>query len=212
MKLSIHQDGILPHLLYQPEKLNSQSKWPLLVFLHGIGERGLDPNLLRKYSLPRFLDEGLEIPFIVYAPQCPDLHSWPELTDSILTGTKAICSQFPIEQQYLTGFSMGARGLWALVVRQPNAFAAYAPVAGRIPYEGFLEQLAPAKDSPFWVFHGVKDEPVPIENADKIVARLRRLGAGKLKYSRYEEVGHGEASDLAYQDEELYRWFLNQKG
>jgi predicted peptidase len=212
MKLSIHQDGILPHLLYQPENLKAKSKWPLLVFLHGIGERGLDPNLIRKYSLPKFLDEGLEIPFIVYAPQCPDLHSWPELTESVVSGTKAITNQFAISEQYLTGFSMGARGLWALVVKQPEAFMAYAPVAGRIPYEGFLEQLAVIKDRPLWVFHGAKDEAVPVENSDEIIAKLRELAASNLQYTRYDDANHGEASDFAYQNEELYTWFLNQKG
>lgn len=212
MKLSIHQDGILPHLLYQPEKLKAQSNWPLLVFLHGLGERGLDPNLVRKYGLPKYLDKGMEIPFIVYAPQCPDLHNWDELCESILAGTRAICSQFPINVQYLTGFSMGARGLWTLAVKEPDAFAAYAPVAGRIPYDGFLEQVNKIKDKPIWVFHGAKDEPVPVENSDNIVAKLREAGASKLKYTRYEDANHGEASDTSYQNEALYRWFLEQEG
>lgn len=212
MKLSTHQDGILPHLLYQPNNLKAQTKWPLLVFLHGIGERGLDPNRIRKYSLPRFLDEGLEIPFIVYAPQCPDLHTWPELIDSILSGTKAIASSLPISKLYLTGFSMGARGLWTLAVKHPDAFLAYAPVAGRIPYEGFLEEVSAVKDKPLWVFHGAKDEAVPVENSDEIVARLRELGATNLQYTRYNEANHGESSNMAYQTEELYQWILNQKG
>jgi predicted peptidase len=214
VKLTIHQDGILPHLLYQPDKIKAQAKWPLLVFLHGIGERGLDPNLLRKYSLPKFLDEGREIPFIVYAPQCPDLHTWPEITDSIIAGTNTIIANYPINETrlYLTGFSMGGRGLFALAVKYPDAFLAYAPVAGRIPYEGFLEEVPILKDKPLWVFHGAKDTAVEVDNSDKIVAKLREAGATKLQYTRYEDAGHGEASDLAYQNEDLYTWFLNQKG
>jgi predicted peptidase len=214
LKRTIHQDGILPHLLYQPDNLGSKAKWPLLVFLHGIGERGLDPNIIRNFSLPKYIDEGLNIPFIVYAPQCPDLHAWPDLTDSILAGTKATIGKYPIDEKrlYLTGFSMGARGLWALSVKHPNAFLAYAAIAGRIPYEGFLERLPAVKDRPLWVFHGASDESVPVDNSDKIVETLREAGASKLKYTRYEEANHGEASDLAYQNEELYTWFLNQKG
>lgn len=214
MKLSIHHDGILPHLLYLPEQYSSEKPWPLIVFLHGSGERGLDPNLVRKYALPKAIDDGLELAAIVYAPQCPDLHSWNELYESVLTGANAICKQYAVDmsRRYLTGFSMGARGVWVIGAKDVNAFAAYAPVAGRIPYEGFLDEVARLKDKALWVFHGARDSAVPVENSDSIVAKLREIGASKLHYTRYDEAGHGECSNWTYSNPELYQWFLNQKG
>ena len=202
---------IFPHLLYVPDNLAEGDKLPLIVFLHGIGERGTDPTLVRKWSLPRYLDEGNELPAIVVSPQCPEDTKWEFIPEKIIEFVDSIIATQPIDinRLYLTGFSMGGRGTWAVAVHAPEKFTALAPVAGRIPVkEGFLNEVCVLKNKPIWVFHGALDTAVEVENSDTIVQILRDCGAANLKYTRYDDANHGQASDRAYSNIELYDWLL----
>jgi predicted peptidase len=206
-------EGVLPHLFYTPGNVASDAL-PLIVFLHGVGERGTDPNLVRKWSLPKFLDMGNELPVIALSPQCPMDTRWDFIADSVLELVDNIVAAHPVNPQriYLTGFSMGGRGTWAIAVQTPDKFAAYAPVAGRIPeMDGFLDKVCVLKDKPIWVFHGVKDEAVEVANSDTLVQTLRDCGASNLKYTRYDDAGHGEASDWTYSNMEFYDWLLQHE-
>lgn len=209
MQKEIHHDGGLPYLLYHPAKADQPA--PLILFLHGSGERGTNPVAIEKYCLPKFLSAGMEIPFRVYAPQCPAETRWIEIEEQVMAGLAAMIQQYHPPQIYLTGFSMGGQGACSLAVHYPQHFAAVAPVAGVIPPAAdFLEKLCVLKDHPLWVFHGTADTFVPVENSDRMVATLRECGATRLTYTRYENAQHGEASDQTYGNPDLYQWFLAQ--
>jgi predicted peptidase len=200
-----------PYLLYTPDNFAEGDKLPLIVFLHGVGERGTDPNLVLKWSLPRYLHEGNELPAIVVSPQCAEDTKWEFIPEKIVEFTDSIIATQPVNTNrvYLTGFSMGGRGTWAVAVHAPEKFAALAPVAGRIPVkDGFLDEVCVLKDKPIWVFHGAMDTAVEVENSDTTVQTLRECGATNLKYTRYDDADHGQASDRTYSSPEFYDWLL----
>jgi len=205
-------DGILPYLLYTPDNFDTQAEWPLIVLLHGSGERGSDLDLVRKWGIPKYLDAGNELPAIVISPQCPTDQRWSLMTDTVRAFIYKTLADHPVNLQrvYLTGFSMGGQGTWVVAVESPEMFAAVVPVAGRIPpQEDFLDNLCVLQDKPLWVFHGAKDEAVEIENSDTLVQTLRDCGATNLQYTRYPDAGHGEASDWTYSNAELYEWLFS---
>jgi predicted peptidase len=202
---------VFPHLLYTPDNLADDSKLPLIVFLHGVGERGTDPTLVMKWSLPRYLHEGNALSAIVVSPQCPEDTKWELIPERILEFIDSIIETQPVDTNrvYLTGFSMGGRGTWAVAIDALDKFAALAPVAGRIPTrDDFLDKVCVLKDKPIWIFHGAMDTAVAVENSDTIVQTLRDCGASNLKYTRYDDADHGQASDRAYSNTELYDWLL----
>jgi predicted peptidase len=102
---------------------------------------------------------------------------------------------------------MGGRGTWQLAVEHPERFAAIAPICGRVPdMPDFFERLAALRAMPAWVFHGARDEIIPIDNSNRMVAALRELG-NEVRYKIYPEAGH-DAWTATYANPELYEWFL----
>jgi predicted peptidase len=191
-------------LVYVPQSYTTVDKrWPLIVFLHGSGERGNDPAKLKIHSLPKFLDSVDEFPFIVVSPQCPDNERWnAEALNAMLDD---VIARLPIDTNriYLTGLSMGGFGTWKLAIAYPQRFAAIAPVCGW----GHLEDVGVLKEKPVWVFHGAKDNVVPPSESEKMVEFLKKHGSTKVKYTMYPDANHN-AWDQTYSNPELYEWFL----
>ncbi len=194
------------YLLYVPQNENDpQKKLPLLIFLHGAGERGNDLKLVTKHGPPKLIAQGRDFPFIVVAPQCPSGEWWsvPELDlwlDQLL-------KELPVDKEriYLTGLSMGGFGTWAWATERPDRFAAIAPICGG--GEPFLADRL--KNIPVWVFHGVKDPVVPIRRSEEMVEALKKAGAD-VRFTVYPEAGHDSWTET-YDNPELYRWFLKHK-
>ena len=111
---------------------DAQRQWPLIVFLHGSGERGTDPRRLTSIGLPQYLQDRLDVPFVVVSPQLPPGDEWNDKGEMINALVDAIETQYAIDPQrvYLTGFSLGGFGTWALGLNSPDRFAALVPVAG----------------------------------------------------------------------------------
>jgi predicted peptidase len=207
-------DGIaLPYLVALPSTYSQDpaQRWPLLLFLHGRGERGNDMAVLRKHGLPKVVDAWTDTPFIAVSPQCPETANWEELTETLAALLDDLIATYAVDTQrvYLTGLSMGGRGGWRLAVRYPDRFAALALICGRIPdLPDFFERLPLLKTTPIWVFHGAKDPVVPIENSDKIVAALEAMG-GNVRYTLYPEALH-DSWTATYNNPELFTWLLQQ--
>jgi predicted peptidase len=202
----------LQYLLYLPENYGSVvgEKWPLILFLHGSGERGDDPQKIKKYCLPRELESRPDFPFIVLSPLCPADTRWIDLSASVMHLLNEILARYNIDERcvYLAGFSMGGEGVWYIAVEYPARFAAISPVAGKIPdTENFLSRLCVLKHMPIWVFHGTSDEFVPFENSQTLVDALQACD-GDVRFTVYEGFTHGQSSDTTYRDERLYNWFL----
>jgi len=194
------------YLLYLPDgyKQDSRKRWPLLVFLHGAGERGDDLELVKIHSPPKLVEAGKKMPFIVVSPQLtigewwsPDMVAW--LTKELIGALRV-----DPERVYLTGLSMGGYGTWETAAKYPELFAAVAPICGR----GDPSMAWRLRHTPTWIFHGAKDPVVPIKNSDDMNEALKQYG--NVKYTVYPEADHDSWTET-YLNEELYRWFLSHK-
>ncbi|HMO15525.1 MAG TPA: prolyl oligopeptidase family serine peptidase [Pirellulaceae bacterium] len=195
----------LNYLLYLPEDYDQQDSWPLLLFLHGAGERGSNLDLVKMHGPPKLIAAGKSFPFIVVAPQCAAGRWWEAYELAALLDE--IEEKYNVDKQriYVTGLSMGGFGTWSLAAHQPQRFAAIAPICGG--GEPITTRLY--NHLPTWVFHGDKDEVVPLSRSENMVQALKRAG-GKVKFTIYEGVGHDSWSET-YTNEELYQWFLEHK-
>jgi predicted peptidase len=199
----------LGYLLYLPKGYGEkkEQKWPLMLFLHGAGERGSDLNLVKKHGPPKLIDQGKEFPFIVVSPQCPTSSWWPEQVDALVALLDEIQSKYAVDADrvYLTGLSMGGFGTWTLATRYPDRFAALAPICGG----GDKYLVSRLKKVPVWVFHGAKDPVVPLQASTDMVEALKRAG-GNVQFTVYPEAQHDSWTET-YNNPKLYEWFLSQR-
>ena len=196
----------MDYLLYLPENYNEQDKqWPLIVFLHGAGERGNDLDLVKLHGPPMLAEEGREFEFIIASPQCPTSHWWPKRVEHVMALIDELTETYQVDESriYLTGLSMGGFGTWSTASAYPERFAAIAPICG-----GGLSYLAKnLKDVPVWVFHGDSDNVVPLSRSQEMVDALKEAG-GNAKFTVYPGVGH-DSWTVTYANDELYEWFLS---
>ncbi len=215
----------LNYRIHLPEKLDAGKKYPLVLFLHGAGERGDDNNKQLTHGAKDILaySKKNDAPLILVAPQCPngqqwvntpwgaDAHKMPEApSDSmrlVMGMLQQINSAHPVDASriYVTGLSMGGFGTWDIVQRMPDKIAAAMPVCGG----GDTNTAAVIKDVPVWVFHGGSDGVVKTKRSRDMVSALKRAGS-KVKYTEYEGVGHGSWG-RAYSDQEALKWLFDQK-
>jgi predicted peptidase len=205
------------YLLYLPRDYGKdpQQKWPLILFLHGSGERGNDLELLKKQPLPKTLDQQGDFPFIVVSPQLPlAMGNWSDLIDPLKVLVDQIQGTYPVDTRrvYLTGLSMGGFGVWGLALRYPRRFAAIVPIAGGYRYQSSAipENICVLKDLPVWVFHGARDTNVVPSQSEDMVEALKACG-GNVRFTLYPDADHSVSWTRAYADPELYKWLLEQK-
>lgn len=191
------------YLLYLPPNYSeSDNEFPLVLFLHGAGERGTDIEKVKVHGLPRLINEGKDFPFIVVSPQCPENMFWnTDLLSALLDEVEA---NYRVDKNriYVTGLSMGGHGTWSLAIAQPNRFAAIAPICGW----SNPTVACTIKNVPIWVFHGAKDMVVPLSASEQMVEKLKSCGAD-VKFTIYPEAGHDSWTET-YNNDELYSWFL----
>jgi predicted peptidase len=195
----------LSYLLYLPRDYEKQDKWPLLLFLHGSGERGDDIERVKVHGPPRLIAAGKEFPLIVVSPQCPELRTWHPLELKALLDD--LVQRYKVDQDriYLTGLSMGGSGTWMLAMNFPERFAAIAPICGRGDPDG-AKRIA---HLPIRVFHGAKDEAVPLEYSQKMVDALQKIDAD-VQLTVYPEAEHDSWTET-YDNPGFYEWLLEHK-
>jgi predicted peptidase len=195
----------MKYLLYLPKDYEQKQSLPLLLFLHGSGEKGDNLELVKKNGPPKLIEAGKEFPFIVVSPQCPKDKSWD--TYELTALLDDIVEKYKVDQDriYLTGLSMGGFGTWSLAIYTPNRFAALVPICGG----GDPNRIRRLANVPIWVFHGAKDPTVPLEMSEKMVEALKKRG-GNPKFTVYPEAKHDSWTE-AYATPELYEWLLEQK-
>lgn len=179
---------------------------PLLLFLHGAGERGTDLNQVKIWGPPRLINEGKALPFIVVAPQCPPRQWWDVATLVALLDEIEAEHNVDPDRIVVTGLSMGGFGSWALAAEQPDRFAAIAPVCGG--YMGDLEDLDELNDLPIWATHGDMDDVVKPEETTRIIEHLRSLG-GEPNMIIFPGVNHN-AWEPTYNDPKFWEWIEAQ--
>ncbi len=193
------------YLLFLPEDYGKKrQRWPLMVFLHGAGERGSVLNKVKVHGPPKIVKNRKDFPFIVVSPQCPEGDWWTEKVEVLINLVDDISARYKVDKNriYLTGLSMGGYGTWALASAYPERFAAIAPICGG----GSRIMSLRLKDIPIWVFHGAKDQVVPLEESEEMVNAIRKRG-GDVKFTIYPDAGHDSWTE-SYNNQELYDWFL----
>ena len=176
---------------------------PLILFLHGSGERGTDLEKVKAWGPPAIAEKDPDFPFLVIAPQLPDGEAWHALALKGLLDQ--VLAKYNVDRKrvYLTGLSLGGYGAWDLAIRYPNYFAAVAPICGG----GIARAAGNMRSVPTWVFHGKKDDAVPEEESARMVDALKAAG-GDVKYTVLPEGGHVDAWVHAYDKAGLFAWFL----
>jgi predicted peptidase len=196
----------LPYLLYLPKNAGKK-KLPLVMFLHGAGERGNNLDLVKLHGIPKLIAEGKEFPFIAVSPQCPAESWWTMELDALRGLLESVIQTHDVDTKrvYLTGLSMGGMGTWQFAGTYPNFFAAIAPICGggEIHLTRFLTKM------PIWAFHGDKDEAVPLEESQRMVAGVKHHG-GKAKLTVYKNVSH-DSWTKTYSNPKFYEWLLSHK-
>lgn len=199
----------LRYLVHLPDDYDADPdrRWPLVLFLHGAGERGFDLDLAATHGPPRLADDGQEFPFILVTPQCGESSQWvTELsTLSVLLDDVVAAHRVDPDRVSVTGLSMGGFGTWSLAVRYPDRFAALAPICGGL----WMQSAAPIRDLPVWAFHGDADDVVPFSATEEIVTELRSLDAD-VEFTRYAGVGHDSWTET-YANPALYDWLLSHR-
>ncbi len=207
------QPARLNYLLFLPKDygLEPQQRWPLILFLHGLGERGSDPKILKKYGIPKVVEQQPDFPFIVVSPQysptrCSEYVGWHNEIDTLIALLDEIVTSYTVDTEhlYLTGLSMGGFGAWELGIAYPEQFTAIVPIAGG----GNPQQVCTLKDVPVWAFHGAKDNVVPSSESERMVKVLKECG-GNVQFTLYPDAEH-DSWTQTYDNSELYTWLLQQ--
>jgi predicted peptidase len=196
----------LPYLLWMPEAgQRPAAGWPLVIFLHGSGERGDDLARVKANGPPKYAGAGRRFPFVLVAPQIAADAVWQsDALDALISN---LLARLPVDPDrvLITGLSLGGIGAWRYAMDYPQRLAGIAPVCGAGDPGGapLLVKL------PIWAFHGARDDVVPLFTEQRVVDAVNALG-GRAKFTVYPDVGHN-AWDPAYADEALYDWLLAQR-
>lgn len=195
----------LPYLQFLPDAYES-GKHPLVIFLHGAGERGSDLEMLKKHGPPKTAMDGHGFPFVLVAPQCPPGRWWSP--DEVISLTRQLVKTLRVDptRVHLTGLSMGGFGTWACLAKAPELYASGVPICGGGD-PGTAEAL---KDIPIWAFHGDKDQAVPVAKTREMEAALVKAGAKQFRATYYPEEGH-ESWIPAYNNPALLAWMMLQQ-
>lgn len=221
------KEEIFHYRLLRPAKVEPEVKYPLIVFLHGAGERGAD-NKSQLLYLPESMTQAerrAKFPCFVYAPQCRSEKRWVEVHwgDKQSTSMKPkpggqmrmaiaaleqVLQTEPVDRSrvYLTGLSMGGYGSWELAARLPDLFAAVAPICGGGD-EATAKVLAPV---PIWAFHGDADRAVPVIRSRRMIDAIKAAD-GNIKYTEYPGVGHNSWGRAYHDDSGLLDWMFQQR-
>ena len=214
---TVTQTEQINYLLFLPNMYGKDplQKWPLILFLHGRGERGDNLDLLKNHPLPKLLEQQADFPFIVVSPQLPaDLLWWSDKIESLNILLYQIQAKYSVDplRVYLTGISMGGFGTWEFALKFPSRFAAIIPIAGGYQ-EGkrvIPENICDLRNLPIWVFHGGEDVDVQPYQSKVLVEALIHCGSN-VRFTLYPDADHADSWRRAYATDELYQWLLSQK-
>lgn len=205
--------GNLEYLLYLPKDYNASAdkRWPLMLFLHGAGERGANISKVAKHGPPKLVKKGRDFPFIIVSPQCRMDKRWDN--DVLLSLLDKTGEDYRVDKSrvYLTGLSMGGHATWSLGMAHPERFAAIVPICGR--GDPAVLKLADPKRAEaikslgIWAFHGADDDIVPVGESERMVDALKKFGCKEVDLTIYPDAEH-DSWTVTYDNPKLYEWLL----
>ncbi len=202
---------------------------PVIVFLHGSGERGSDNQAQVRVGIGAYVRRHMaDFPAIVVFPQAPENTEWNQNADMVFAQLDAATREFggDTRRTYLSGLSMGGFGTWDFALRAPTRFAALVPVCGGLvapgrpsmsvagvagdadPYADVARRL---KDVPAWIFHGAKDDLVPPDYSRRMHAALQAAAAKDVRYTEFPEANHNSWDPAYLETPELWTWLFAQR-
>jgi len=214
--------GTLPYRLLAPRAKRGEAR-PMLLFLHGAGERGSDNQKQLVWGSEFMLAAAREHRCVCVVPQCPEEQKWVDVDWSksrhrqaarpsgtmrlVIALIDSLQRELKLDRSrlYAMGLSMGGYGTWDLVTRMPGKFAAAVPVCGG----GDATKAKRLAKLPVWAFHGTLDTAVPVENSRRMIDAIRRAGGGP-GYTEYPSTGHNAWSP-AMADAKLFEWLFGQR-
>lgn len=203
-QISINESVDYRYLIYKTEK-ECKQKLPLIVFLHGAGERGEDLSMLKAHSIPNMFDTDIEYPCIVVSPQCSSDSFWTAEIPKLKIFIDGIVKKYPVDENriHLTGISMGGFGTWHMAMAYPDMFASIVPICG-----GGMPWNADVLKMPIRIYHGELDSVVSVRESIDMYESLKKTNSNVM-LKVFQGVDHN-AWDYAYNDE-LISWMLEQK-
>jgi predicted peptidase len=224
--------GKMPYRILYPQNYNKNAKYPVILFLHGAGERGTDNEKQLIHGSGLFLEPEVRenYPAFVILPQCPEKDYWSAVdidrqkmplkldfdyskspTNSFEQALKILKKEISensidIQRVYVMGLSMGGMGTFEMVYRNPAVFAAAIPLCGGGDFGKFDRKF---RKFPFWVFHGTDDGVVEVKHSRRIVEKLINIKA-KVRYTEYPGINHN-SWDYAFREPDLFKWLFSQK-
>ncbi|MCE9558123.1 MAG: prolyl oligopeptidase family serine peptidase [Armatimonadetes bacterium] len=202
----IRQTVTLKYLASVPKDYaKAKTRFPVLVFLHGSGERGEDISKVKSHGPPMLVEKGVELPFIIISPQCPDGQWWDVRALSALLDEVEKKYRVDTDRVYLTGLSMGGYATWEWGGLEADRFAALIPICGG----GSRTWSTTFTNMPIWCVHGDADGAVPISESQTMVKRAKSAGA-HLRFTTVQGEGHGVWVDF-YARNEWVDWLMQFK-
>jgi predicted peptidase len=201
--------------IYMPGKMAGKEKLPVILFLHGIGQRGEGGFVKGPAAI--LIRQYLErLPAIVLLPQCEKGRYWsdPEMEAMVMATLNQTVAEFNADRErlYMIGVSMGGYGAWQMAAEHQGMFAAFVTICGGSPLrtgDRFTNIARRVGQTPVWVFHGADDPVVPVSESRQMVAALKEM-KGNVRYNEYEGVGHNVWLN-AMKEPELLPWLLSQR-
>ena len=181
---------------------------PLLVFLHGAGERGRKIDHLYRHGIPKLLKEGMEYPAVILYPQCPAPFIWNNMVKELKELIDRVAAEYGIKDDriMITGCSMGGYGTWEMAMCYPETFAAVGPVAGG----GVMWRTSKLKDVPVIAYHGSEDSAV-LPSQSQVLVEYTNLFGGHAELHLLEGMEHNDGIDYAYRNTDLIPRLLSYR-
>ncbi len=197
----------LGYILTSPDNIKADERLPLIIFLHGAGERGDNLDLLKVYCIPKLFSQNPEydgVRAFTLSPQCPTEHTWIDFKTELFALFDEIIQKYPIDKSRvsLCGISMGGFGTWELALSESHRFSAIAPLCGG----GMNWRAWYVKDIPIRVYHGRRDDVVPLSQSEAMVNSIRLQG-GNVEFTIYDDLGHN-CWDRAFEETDLIKWLV----
>ena len=192
--------------LYFPKENIKQL--PLLVFLHGAGERGdmlEDAWRINVHAIPKYISEGMELPALVLCPQCPINFDWNNMVFFLKSLIDEVVEKYGVDKSRisLTGISMGAFGSYEMGALYNSYFSAIAPICGG----GLSWRGGDIANTPIWAFHGDADDVVPVKNSIEMIDAISKNG-GDTRLTLLHNIDHN-SWDFAYKETRVIDWLIN---
>jgi predicted peptidase len=209
MKIPRNHPDEIHYLVHLPDGYNEDTNkvWPMVFYLHGIGESGNNLNKVLRFGPPHLIKQGKKLPCILVSPQIPKNYFAFRESNTMLEILEEVTARYRVDKRrvHVTGNSMGAFGAILLAAREPERFASLTPMCGGVDFVDALR----LRDVPIWAFHGEKDPIIPVDESRRLVNLVRKIG-GTAQLTTYSDLGHN-CWDRAYDNPELWKWIFEQK-